>query len=270
MLVRHDRTGSNGPTVSYTRGLDLSGSLPDGPTGAGGIGGLLARTHGYSAGNWTTHACYHADGNGNITCLITNQTVVATYRYDPYGRPLGSSGSLAGASLYRFSSKPIHVNSGLYYYGYRFYSPELQRWMNRDSIGEGQAGMNLYRSLGNSPSDEMDAYGLFTAEEEECMTRAKEEYRKCRKMGSDIYNAGLNKLLDLKMACHLWCKERSLLFQPFCHSACTSAFTAGLTGLTSFVAGWNLGCLDALGVQMDACLDRSDCPGLYSLSNTPL
>jgi len=42
MLVVQERNGSNVPTVSYTRGLDLSGSLPDGPTAAGGIGALLA------------------------------------------------------------------------------------------------------------------------------------------------------------------------------------------------------------------------------------
>ncbi len=59
------RDGNNTPTVSYTRGSDLSGGLE----GAGGIGGLLARRHGYSGGSWTTHYYYHADGNGNITYI---------------------------------------------------------------------------------------------------------------------------------------------------------------------------------------------------------
>jgi YD repeat-containing protein len=54
------------PTVSYTRGADLSGSME----GAGGIGGLLARSSGYSGGNWGTHFYYHADGNGNVTYLV--------------------------------------------------------------------------------------------------------------------------------------------------------------------------------------------------------
>ena len=39
-LVIQERDGNNLPLVSYTRGVDLSGSLE----GAGGIGGLLART----------------------------------------------------------------------------------------------------------------------------------------------------------------------------------------------------------------------------------
>ncbi|NOS70449.1 MAG: hypothetical protein HOP33_11020 [Verrucomicrobia bacterium] len=40
--------------------------------------------------------------------------------------------------------KEIHVNSGLYYYGYRFYSPSLQRWLNRDPKRE--PGFELSRS----------------------------------------------------------------------------------------------------------------------------
>jgi len=47
--------------------------------------------------------------------------------------------------VYRFSSKEIHVNSGLYYYGYRWYAPNLQRWLNRDPINE--LGFNIARSL---------------------------------------------------------------------------------------------------------------------------
>ncbi|MCW5550995.1 MAG: hypothetical protein KIS67_02395 [Verrucomicrobiae bacterium] len=53
-----ERAGN--PTVSYTRGRNLSGSLE----GAGGIGGLLARSHGYSSGNWSTHNFYHTDAGG--------------------------------------------------------------------------------------------------------------------------------------------------------------------------------------------------------------
>ena len=129
MRVIQERNTSNTPTVSYTRGTDLSGSLE----GAGGIGGLLGRSHGYSAGNWSTHSFYHADGNGNVTYLLNSaQTKVAEYRYDPYGNTISISGSLAGVNVYRFSSKELHVNSGLYYYGYRFYDPNLQRWLNRD------------------------------------------------------------------------------------------------------------------------------------------
>jgi RHS repeat-associated protein len=131
--VIQERDSNNVPTVSYTRGPDLSGSTE----GAGGIGGLLARSDGYSSGNWTNHNYYFADGNGNITYLVnSSQASVAAYRYDPFGNLISSSGSLAGANAYRFSSKEIHANSGLHYYGYRFYDPGTERWVNRDPAHE--------------------------------------------------------------------------------------------------------------------------------------
>jgi RHS repeat-associated protein len=154
--VIQERDINNNPTVSYTRGIDLSATLE----GAGGIGGLLARSDGYSAGNWTDHNYYHADGNGNITYLVNaSQTLAASYRYDPFGNTISSSGSLAAANVYRFSSKECHVNSGMYYYLYRFYDPNLQRWINRDPSGE-DGGLNLYAYVGNILVNEIDPLGL--------------------------------------------------------------------------------------------------------------
>jgi len=102
-------------------------------------------------GNPSAHAYYHADGNGNITALVnTNGVIVASYQYDPYGNLLGMSGPLAEANAYRFSSKEWNANAGLYYYGFRFFEPNLQRWLNRDPIGE-EGGLNLYGYVGNDP-----------------------------------------------------------------------------------------------------------------------
>jgi len=116
MLVLQERDGNNLPTATHTRGRDLSGSLQ----GAGGIGGLLALTQPSTI--TPQHYYYHADGNGNITCLINEkQAVAARYVYEPLGNLLGLSGPMAEANPYRFSSKEFHANSGLYHYGYRFY-----------------------------------------------------------------------------------------------------------------------------------------------------
>ena len=151
-VVVQEQDQNNTPKVSYTRGSDLSGSLQ----GAGGIGGLLARTD----NSLVTSAYYFADGNGNITCMLDgNQAVAASYLYDPYGRILSQSGWLANANLYRFSSKEFQINSGLEYYLYRFYDPNLQRWVNRDPIGE-RGGNNLYGFVKNDPQDAIDPRGL--------------------------------------------------------------------------------------------------------------
>jgi hypothetical protein len=69
------RKPTEGGAGGYTRGLDLSGSLQ----GAGGIGGLLARTD----ANGSTF--YHSDAAGNITALMDGQeNIVARYLYNPF------------------------------------------------------------------------------------------------------------------------------------------------------------------------------------------
>ncbi len=77
--------------------------------------------------------------------LNSSQTMVASYRYDPFGNTISSSGTLANANVYRFSSKEIHPNSGMYYYGFRFYDPNLQRWINRDPLGEIGLMQSMFR-----------------------------------------------------------------------------------------------------------------------------
>jgi RHS repeat-associated protein len=153
--VIQERDGAT-PVASFTRGSDLSGTLE----GAGGIGGLLSRSDTYSGGNWLTHDYYFADGNGNITYLVdSSQGLAASYRYDPFGNLISGSGPLYGLNRYRFSSKEIHVGSGMYYYGYRFYDPNLQRWINRDPVEEA-GGINLFSFAGNCPRGWIDAFGL--------------------------------------------------------------------------------------------------------------
>ncbi len=158
MLVVQERDGNNTPTITYARGRDLSGAME----GAGGIGGLLAMTDHTETAATVATAYYHADGNGNVTALVnTNQIVVARYAYDPYGNTLSINGPRADVNRYRFSSKEAHLRSGFVYFGYRFYVPEVQRWMNRDPLGE-QGGLNLYQAFINSPLYNYDPFGEFT------------------------------------------------------------------------------------------------------------
>lgn len=179
MRVIQERNSSNVPTVTYTRGNDLSGSLQ----GAGGIGGLLARSahSGSSPYAISSSAFYHADGNGNVVYMInSDHSLAAEYRYDPYGKTIASAGSLKDSNKYRFSSKEFIVNGGVYYFGYRFYSPTIQRWLNRDPVGDTAFDIvrlasitrsfreslkdvetiNLYCFVQNSPQEKYDALGL--------------------------------------------------------------------------------------------------------------
>jgi RHS repeat-associated protein len=148
-LPVQERDSNNVAQVTYTRGLDFSGSIQ----GGGGIGGLLARTD--ASGS----ADYHADGAGNITALMGgNGDLLARYLYNPFGKMVGQWGALANANAIQFSSMPRHANSGLSLYAFRGYDPNLQRWLNRDPIGEA-GGLNLYGFVHNSPLNYIDPTG---------------------------------------------------------------------------------------------------------------
>ncbi|MBN1513323.1 MAG: RHS repeat-associated core domain-containing protein, partial [Phycisphaerae bacterium] len=60
-----------------------------------------------------------------------------------------------------FSTKPFDSWTHLGYWGYRWYSPKLGRWVNRDPISE-EGGIALYMHAGNSPPTQYDPSGLQT------------------------------------------------------------------------------------------------------------
>ena len=67
--------------------------------------------------------------------------------------------SVAKNEVWHYRSQFVG-KTGLYYYGRRFYSPSLMRWINRDPIEE-EGGLNLYGFCGNSAVSFYDALGLY-------------------------------------------------------------------------------------------------------------
>ncbi len=147
---------SNQVQRKYTWGLDLSGSLQ----GAGGIGGLLAceEATGTQAGSYW----FFYDGNGNVGQVLNAATlaVAAHYEYDPYGKLIEANcyGPYKDANPIRFSTKWFDNETGLGYWGYRWYSPKLGRWMSRDPIEE-EGGSNLAGFVQNGPCNNIDPDG---------------------------------------------------------------------------------------------------------------
>ena len=136
----------------FTWGLDLSGSLQ----GAGGVGGLLVQT---TVASGVKEAASY-DGNGNIVTWTKSTASAPTARreYDAFGNTVVSEG--AWPSSFGFSTKRQDAETGLYYYGYRFYDPVTGRWLSRDPIEE-EGGVNLYGFIENKPVNLIDMFGLF-------------------------------------------------------------------------------------------------------------
>jgi len=111
-----------------------------------------------------------ADGNGNVALLVDADSAagaVETTEHEPFGRVVARHRADAGAlpagagSLcpFGFSSKYLDPETGLQYFGYRYFSPDLGRWLCRDPLGE-KGGANLYAYCQNDPVNAVDPLGL--------------------------------------------------------------------------------------------------------------
>jgi RHS repeat-associated protein len=103
---------------------------------------------------------HDSDGNGNIVGVVNGGTgrISATLVYSPFGELIARDGD-AERDRYGFSTKWGDGDTGSKYYGYRFYSAEMGRWLNRDPIGE-EGGVNLYGFIGNNGTNRYDVLGL--------------------------------------------------------------------------------------------------------------
>ena len=156
----------SGFTNYMLHGPDVSGTLQ----GAGGVGGLLNRSL-RSASDTNTYA-YTYDGNGNVTTIVgsDNGTIVGEFEYDPFGQTIRASGAKVDTNPYRYSSKFEDAETGLLYYGYRYYYPASGRWLNRDPISYAMDDLDdslgedepLYTFVLNDPIASIDGLGLYT------------------------------------------------------------------------------------------------------------
>ena len=170
LLMELDGLNSDAMVRKYAWGLDLAGqngsinSLEE----AGGIGGLLAAydTAGTPGTADDRTFVYFYDANGNVGQLVETTgggnygTLAVKYEYDPYGNRLGDAAGGEYEQPFRFSTKQFDAEvTELYYFGYRYYSPGLGRWVSRDPI-ETAGGVNLYQFSLNNPVLMLDPLGL--------------------------------------------------------------------------------------------------------------
>jgi RHS repeat-associated protein len=64
------------------------------------------------------------------------------------------------ADRFRYAGYQYDAATGLYYVGARWYDPSQGRWLSRDPLGFDAGDVNLYRYVGNSPTNSKDPLGL--------------------------------------------------------------------------------------------------------------
>lgn len=127
---------------------------------AGGAGGLLLIRE--TKGNVTTDLIPLYDGTGHVIALTNlNKDLLATYAYGPFGEKISANGPRAQGNPWRYATKYLDEETGLYYFGHRYYDPVTGQWLSREPLGENES-INLYSYAHNDPINGLDVLGLKT------------------------------------------------------------------------------------------------------------
>jgi RHS repeat-associated protein len=95
---------------------------------------------------------------------LTNETgdPVQSIAYAPFGETVLYSG--IKDPKYQFTGQENDTQSGLYYYGARYYCPEIGRFIQPDTILD---GLNRYAYCRNNPMNYIDPTGMDTVDDSE-------------------------------------------------------------------------------------------------------
>lgn len=104
---------------------------------------------------------YHPDHLGSSS-FITNLEgeVVQHIEYVPFGEVFIEERNSVWNTPYLFNAKEFDEETGMYYYGARYYDPRLSLWMSTDPLQEKYPNISTYVFCANSPLVYYDKIGL--------------------------------------------------------------------------------------------------------------
>ena len=103
---------------------------------------------------------YHRDHLGSTT-LITNKSgeVVQRVEYLPTGETFIEQQDTSWVSPHKFNGKELDEETGLYYYGARYYDPRLSMWLGTDPMQGKYPGISTYAFCMGNPVKYLDPDG---------------------------------------------------------------------------------------------------------------
>lgn len=137
-------------TLDYEGEIRILGGL--------GLGAEIGEAIAIEKGN--SVFCPVHDHNGNLMSLIDARTglTASHFRYSAFGMEVAAQGEHVS---WGFSSKRKDHESGLLFFGRRYYDPESGRFITKDPLGD-RDGPNLYAYVSNNPLMFIDLWGLIT------------------------------------------------------------------------------------------------------------
>jgi len=101
---------------------------------------------------------YIPDIQGSIRAIVDEDgNLMASYVYDVWGTLISYNGTLAEKNDYLYTGREYDWETGIYYYRYRYYDPEIGRFMQ--SSWELNEEMNMYVYVNNDPVKGTDPTG---------------------------------------------------------------------------------------------------------------
>ncbi len=122
---------------------------------AGDVGSLVYKEE--LDNDSVTRSNFFYNWRGDVIDVIDGSGAVTSYRYNAFGNIVQMSGT--SANDIRFSSKRFDDNTGLSYFGARYYDSSTGRFISRDPMGYID-GPNQYIYCVNNPIGCIDPFGL--------------------------------------------------------------------------------------------------------------